>query len=136
MIKKIFALTITCAYIQTGSGIALCLFAEHSLLLLEITVAVMGLGMASIYATGLLWSENYVEVTDKIGLAFTVSGMLGPQLFPIILGNYIEDNPMLLMNMVLAIVLCCTLVFILAALVGRSILTEEEVESDLNPTAC
>lgn len=96
----------------------------------------MGLGMASIYATGLLWSENYVEVTDKIGLAFTVSGMLGPQLFPIILGNYIEDNPMLLMNMVLAIVLCCTLVFILAALVGRSILTEEEVESDLNPTAC
>ena len=96
----------------------------------------MGLGMAAIYATGLLWSEKYVEVTDKIGLAFTVSGMLGPQLFPIIVGNYIEDNPMLLMNMVLAIVLCCTLIFALAALVGRSILREEKVEGDIRPTAC
>ena len=108
----------------------MCIFAEHSLLVLQVSVAVMGLGMAAIYATGLLWSEDYVVVTDKIGLAFTISGMLGPQLFPIIVGNFIEHNPMLLMNMVLAIVLCCTLIFSLAAIVGRRILTEEGAEED------
>ena len=95
----------------------------------------MGLGMAPIYATGLLWSENYVVVTDKIGLAFTASGMLGPQLFPIIVGNFIEHSPMLLMNMVFAIVLCCTLIFALAGLVGRSLLMEEDVEGEMRPFA-
>ena len=105
------------------------------MLALQILVAVMGLGMAAIYATGLLWSEDYVVVTDKIGLAFTISGMLGPQLFPIIVGNFIEHNPMLLMNMVLAIVLCCTLIFALAALVGRSILIEEKIEDEMKPFA-
>ena len=89
--------------------------------MLQVIVSVMGFGMAAIYATGLLWSENYIVVTDKIGLAFTLSGMVGPHFFPIIVGSYIEDSPMFLMNTVLASVLSCTLIFALAALVGRSI---------------
>ena len=108
-----------------GSGVALCLFAEHSVLTLQILVAVMGLGMAAIYATGLLWSEKYIVVTNKIGAAFALFAMAGPDFFPIIVGSYIEDSPMFLMYTVLATILGCTLIFALAALVGRGILEEK-----------
>ena len=84
-------------------------------------VAVMGFGMAAIYATGLLWSEKYIVVTEKIGSAFAFSGMVGPHFCPIIVGSYIEGSPMFLMYTVLASVLGCTLIFALAALVGRKI---------------
>ena len=108
-----------------GSGVALCLFAEHSVLTLQILVAVMGLGMAAIYATGLLWSEKYIVVTNKIGSAFALFAMAGPDIFPIIVGSYIEDSPMFLMYTVLATILGCTLIFALAAIVGRGILKEK-----------
>ena len=108
-----------------GSGVALCLFAEHSLLALQVMVAVMGLGMAAIYATGLLWSEKYIVVTNKIGSAFALFAMAGPDIFPIIVGSYIEDSPMFLIYMVLATILGCTLIFALAALVGKGILEEK-----------
>ena len=108
-----------------GSGVALCLFAEHSLLALQVMVAVMGLGMAAIYATGLLWSVKYIVVTNKIGSAFALFAMAGPDIFPIIVGSYIEDSPMFLIYMVLATILGCTLIFALAALVGKGILEEK-----------
>ena len=85
----------------------------------------MGFGMAAIYATGLLWSENYIVVTDKIGLAFTLSGMVGPELFPVIVGSFIEGRPMFLMYTIFISILCCTLLFILAALAGRKIVEEK-----------
>ena len=92
---------------------------------LQILVAVMGIGMAAIYATGLLWSEKYIVVSNKIGSAFALFAMAGPDFFPIIVGNYIEDSPMFLMYTILATILGCTLIFALAALVGRGILEEK-----------
>ena len=110
----------------SGSGVALILYAEHSVLVLQILVAVMGLGMAAIYATGLLWSEKYIVVTNKIGSAFALFAMAGPDIFPIIVGSYIEDSPMFLMYTTLATILGCTIIFALAALVGRGILEEKQ----------
>ena len=49
----------------------------------------MGFGMASIYATGLLWLEQYVTITSKIGATFTIASSLGPDVFPVILGQFI-----------------------------------------------
>ena len=86
----------------------------------------MGLGMAAIYATGLLWSEKYIVVTNKIGSAFALFAMAGPDIFPIIVGSYIEDSPMFLMYTTLATILGCTIIFALAALVGRGILEEKQ----------
>ena len=111
---------------DTGSGFALCLFAEHSVLALQILVAVMGLGLAAIYATGLLWSEKYIVVTNKIGSAFTLFAEAGPNVFPIFVGSFIEETPMFLMYTVLATFLGCTLIFALAALVGRGLLEEKD----------
>ena len=110
----------------TGSGGVLCLFGEHSVLALQISVVVMGLGMAAVYATGFLWSEKYIMVTNKIGSAFAIFGMGAPNLFPFLIGSYIEDSPMFLMYAVFAVVLGCTLIFALAALVGRGLLKEKE----------
>ena len=84
-------------------------------------VAVMGFGMAAIYATGLLWTEKYIVVTNKIGSAFAYSAVVGPHFLPIFVGSYMEDSPMFLMYTVLVSVLGCTLIFALAALVGRRI---------------
>ena len=95
------------------------------MLALQILVAVMGLGMAAIYATGLLWSEKYIVVTNKIGSAFALFAMAGPDIFPILVGSYIDENPMFLMYTVIATVLGCTLIFALAALVGRGLLDEK-----------
>jgi hypothetical protein len=33
----------------------------------------MGIGMASIYATGILWAESFFKVTNKISAAFVIS---------------------------------------------------------------
>ena len=93
-------------------------------------VAVMGFGMAAIWATGLLWSERYIVVTNKIGSAFAFAGMMGPNIFPIVVGSYIEDSPMFLMYTVLVSVLSCTLIFALAVLVGRSISIEEKARAN------
>ena len=88
-------------------------------------VAVMGLGMAPIYPTGLLWSEKYIVVTNKISSAFALFAMAAPNIFPFLIGTYIEESPMFLMYTVLATVLGCTLVFALVALLGRGLLEEK-----------
>ena len=62
------------------------------MLVLQILVAVMGLGMAAIYATGLLWSEKYIVVTNKIGSAFALFAMEAPSIFPFLVGSYIEER--------------------------------------------
>ena len=94
----------------------------------------MGLGMAAIYATGLLWSEKYIVVTNKIGSAFALFAMAGPDIFPIIVGSYIEDSPMFLMYTTLATILGCTIIFALAALVGRGILKEKQGTLETHPS--
>jgi hypothetical protein len=33
----------------------------------------MGFGMASVYATGILWTESFVQVTNKISAALVIS---------------------------------------------------------------
>jgi hypothetical protein len=45
--------------------------------------------MAPIFATGLLWAEEHIVVTNKIGAAFTVCAMAGPNVLPAVVGNFI-----------------------------------------------
>jgi len=47
--------------------------------------------MASIYATGLLWLEQHVEITGQIGSYFTVMGSLGYVHFYITVGAAYSD---------------------------------------------
>ncbi len=57
----------------------LAFLAESSFVLLQACVAVLGFGMASIYATGLLWVEEHVTMTGYMTSLFTVADAAGPQ---------------------------------------------------------
>ena len=43
--------------------------------LFKVFSAAMGMGMSSMYATGILWCERYISITNKIGAAFSISGV-------------------------------------------------------------
>ncbi len=89
----------------------------------------MGCGMAAIYATGLLWIEKYVRVTNAIGAAYSFCAMFGPDVFPIIIGTFIVDKPMSLMYYVLTSIVFLTVLFVIAGLVGESIVRSEKAKA-------
>ena len=48
---------------------------DHITSLLKVFSAIMGMSFSSMYATGLLWCESYISITNKIGSAFSISGV-------------------------------------------------------------
>ena len=94
-------------------------------------MGIIGFGMASIYATGLLWLEQYVTITSKIGATFTIASSLGPDVFPVILGQFIVTTPMVLMYTTLTLVSVCIGLFFVAFLIGRSIKVEKSSDESL-----
>ena len=56
--------------------------------------ALLGIGMASIFATGFLWVERRMKVTARIGSAFLVASSSGADIFPLVVGQLVEDHPM------------------------------------------
>jgi len=83
--------------------------------------------MASIFATGYLWAEQYLVVTNKISAAFVISGSLGAKLFPLLLGQTLEKLPMLIMYLQIGVTIICTTLFIMSYFVGKKVLNEREV---------
>ena len=52
--------------------------------------------MAPIYASSMLWMDQYMTVTNKIGGLMTVAAGVGADVFPLILGQSIGAFPILL----------------------------------------
>ena len=50
--------------------------------------------MASIFATGFLWVEMRMKVTARIGSAFLVASSSGADVFPLVVGQLVEEHPM------------------------------------------
>ena len=61
---------------------------------LYVGTALLGIGMASIFATGFLWVERRMKVTARIGSAFLVASSSGADVFPLVVGQLVEDHPM------------------------------------------
>ena len=87
--------------------------------ILCISSALMGTGMASVYACGILWIEQHITVTGRIVSAMIISGSIGADLFPIILGQFMANFPMILMYLQVSVVLMCILLFSIAYKVTR-----------------
>ena len=49
--------------------------------------ALLGVGMASIFATGFLWVERRTAVTARVGAAFMVASSSGADVFPVVVGQ-------------------------------------------------
>ena len=90
----------------------------------------MGFGMASVFATGFLWLENHTPVTSRIGALLSIFASLGPDVFPIIVGQFIERQPMVMMYVTLAAVIVCAALFSVAAVLGAKINGRKEKEGD------
>ena len=73
--------------------------------------ALLGTGMASVYACGILWIEQHITVTNRIVSSMVISGSVGADLFPIILGQFMATFPMLLMYLQVSVVFMCIALF-------------------------
>ncbi len=114
-----FALTV-------GAAVALAFFAQTELLVLQVLCSVLGIAMAPIYATGLLWIEEYVIVTNKIGAATTFAVMAGVMIFPFIAGSFVEEYPMSYIYLVLVLILSFVAAFVGALFMGKCLNKEKE----------
>ena len=97
----------------------LAIFAETSVVALGILTAFMGIGMAPIYASSMLWMDQFMTVTNKIGGLMTVAAGVGADAFPLILGQFIGTFPMLLMYMQVGLIYFCVVLFFMATWVGK-----------------
>lgn len=114
-------------------SIELVLLGNASLVALEVGSALVGLGTASLFATGLLWIEEYLVISNRIGAAFSIAASLGCDVFPLIMGQFIDTRPMFLMYMQLCLTVAAIGCFGAAAAFvrGKSSREEEDVERDL-----
>ena len=65
-LKPIYVMSLSCLVSCVG-GILLAIHGDQSVTILCAGSAMLGLGMASIYATGLLWLESHMKITNRIG---------------------------------------------------------------------
>ena len=78
---------------------------------LFVSSALIGTGMATVYGCGILWIEQHITVTNRIVSSMIISGSIGADLFPIILGQFMATFPMLLMYLQVAVVFMCIVLF-------------------------
>ena len=97
----------------------LAIFAESNVEALGIFTAFMGIGMAPIYASSMLWMDQFMTVTNKIGGLMTIAARVGGDAFPLLLGQFIATFPMLLMYMQVGLIYFCVLLFALATWIGK-----------------
>ncbi len=93
------------------SSAVLTILAEHSHLLLQLCVAGLGMGTATVYATGILWLEMRMTVTGPIVALLTVASSAGSDLFPLATGQAVASKPMFLVYLTLASVIMVALCF-------------------------
>ena len=106
-------------FVSLVGSTLLAIFGETSVESLSIFTAFMGVGMAPIFASCMLWMDQYMTVTNKIGGFMSVAGGIGADLFPLLLGQFIAKLPMLLMYMQVVLIYLCVLLFTLASWIGK-----------------
>lgn len=63
--------------LTTTGSLALCISGQTSLYVLYIGSALLGVGMASTFATGFVWTEQHLLVTNRISAAFSIASSMG-----------------------------------------------------------
>ena len=64
------------------------IYVDHFNTLFKVFSALMGMSFSSMYATGLLWCESYITITNKIGSAFSISGVSLQNVMQAMIGQY------------------------------------------------
>ena len=75
--------------------------------------AVLGLGLSSVFPTGITWAERYMHVTGKATAVFVVGSALGEMAMPALVGWLFEvKNPMWLIKILLGCALLSVVLYI------------------------
>jgi len=92
-------------------SVLLSVWAQSSSVALYIGTALMGIGMASIFATGFLWVEQRMTVTNKVSSVFILASSAGADVFPVLVGQLVETWPMAFIYLTTSIVCGCVIMF-------------------------
>ncbi|XP_078487668.1 sodium-dependent glucose transporter 1-like [Ciona intestinalis] len=71
--------------------------------LLWVGTFIYGMSMASIFPSGLSYTEQYITINGKAAASLVVGGALGEMLLPVMVGQLIEDHPM---NLMYSVAIC------------------------------
>lgn len=63
-------------------SLALCISGETDVRILYVGSALVGIGMASTFATGFVWTETHLLVTNRISAVFSIGSSMGEMIFP------------------------------------------------------
>ncbi|CAL1292069.1 unnamed protein product [Larinioides sclopetarius] len=110
---------------------------------LWIGTALLGLGLASFYASTVTWVERHVNVTNKIGSSFVVAASLGEMIAPFAISQYVKQKPQVLMYIISGSVVTCGffifVLWIVTSHIGAKKPVKEievkELELELNETS-
>ena len=61
----------------TVGSVALCIAGQTNVYILYVGSALLGIGMASTFATGFVWTERHLLVTNRISAAFSIASSMG-----------------------------------------------------------
>jgi len=106
------------------SSVSLSILATYSHLVLIIAVAMAGAGVASVFASGMLWVKEQMEVNNRISSVFTMSCTLSSQLYALLIvsgGSFIESRPMVFPHTITASSCGLLLAFLLSNCLAASI---------------
>ena len=84
--------------------------AKHQAIL-WICTASLGMGLATIFPTGIVWTERYMKITAKATSVLVVGAAIGETTMPLLVGSAMHTSTMWLMYILLIVVLLKTLVF-------------------------
>lgn len=100
--------------LTTASSAMLLIWGQASVLWLAWLSAILGLGLATVFATTFTWLEKFMVITNRMGALFSIAGSIGADVFPLILGQIIAKDPIYFQIIIFGSVTACILLFSLA----------------------
>ncbi|KAK6191355.1 hypothetical protein SNE40_003069 [Patella caerulea] len=95
-------------------ALILCFGIQKYEILLWIGTLTLGIGMSSIFPTGISWADHYSPLTGKATAVLIVGSALGEMLIPVITSYFYEnESQMVLMYMMLAMSIISVIIYII-----------------------
>nr|XP_006819368.1 PREDICTED: sodium-dependent glucose transporter 1-like [Saccoglossus kowalevskii] len=102
------------------ADVILVIWGAENMTILWLGTILLGVSIASVYATGITWAENYITLTGKATSVFTISAAMSGILLPWWLGYAFEAySVMILMYVMLALTIGMSTFFIILLAVAR-----------------
>ncbi len=76
--------------LTTIGSLILCIAAQSSIYVLYIGSALIGIGMASTFATGFVWTEKHLLVTNRISASFSIASAMGEMVIMFLVCFYFQ----------------------------------------------